>query len=120
MSKRVLVVAVIFALALLLPVSAAPQCRTVQDMYEACTAPPASTDAAICTGYVSGVGDAMQFIGVKANQHSELRDYAICEQPSYGAMVQAFKNWADKHPQQWGANKIVGVMLALQENWGCH
>jgi hypothetical protein len=34
-------------------------------------------------------------------------------------MVQAFLNWAEKHPEAWSYNQIRGVILALGETWPC-
>jgi hypothetical protein len=33
-----------------------------------------------------------------------------CAKPSYGAMVDAFKSWAESHPQEANSNRILGVM----------
>ncbi len=48
-------------------------------------------------------------------------DLRICstEAIPYGAMVQTFRNWAEKHPEKWGARRYMGVMLALRETWPC-
>jgi hypothetical protein len=36
-----------------------------------------------------------------------------------GAVVQAFLNWADRHPQEWGKSRAFGVSAALSEAWPC-
>ena len=36
-----------------------------------------------------------------------------------GAMVQAFKNWAQKHPADWSTLAHDGVFDAIKETWPC-
>jgi len=38
---------------------------------------------------------------------------------SYGATVQTFKNWAQKHPEKWSLDRLYGVIWALQEAYPC-
>ena len=61
----------------------------------------------------------MQLIGVGVEQKPDTVPFAICDKPSYGAMVQAFVNWAEQNPRDWETNRIVGVMTALRANWPC-
>jgi hypothetical protein len=69
-----------------------------------------------CIGYVAGIGDAMRLNG----QSGLLDQMSICgEEGTYGAMVQAFMNWAQKHPERWGEHSSVGVITALRESWPC-
>jgi len=35
------------------------------------------------------------------------------------AMVQAFKNFAEKHPESWGMEAVTGVAMALRTTWLC-
>lgn len=41
----------------------------------------------------------------------------MCGDTTLGAMAQAFTNWAEKHPENWGIARILGVISALQETW---
>jgi Rap1a immunity proteins len=69
-----------------------------------------------CLSYVSGIGDAMLLNG----KIDPLGQMSICaEKITYGAMEQAFKNWAQKHPERWGHLRYVGVIAALRESWPC-
>jgi Rap1a immunity proteins len=43
----------------------------------------------------------------------------ITEHVSSGAMVQAFRNWAERNPKDWGKEAVLGVMNALHETWPC-
>lgn len=81
---------------------------TVQDLYQECRATGAGAEAfklGLCTGYIAGVGDMY---------------LASCRRViSYGAMVQAFENWAPAHPQDWSKPQAEGVMAALSSVWSC-
>jgi hypothetical protein len=110
------------AVLIMTPLSAATALdpdQTVQGLYGMCKKPDASLPSAMCLGYISGVADTMQLLGVGAPDHPDLARFAICEKPSYGAMVQAFINWTEKTPQEGDHNRIIGVMKALRENWPC-
>ena len=94
----------------------------VQSLHNLCKAEQGSQEFAICAGYISGVAQLMQFIEAEADLRlrPEFREFAICSgSVSYDAMVQAFKTWAEKNPRNGSDDKLVGVMLALRENWPC-
>jgi hypothetical protein len=93
--------------------------QTDQALYQLCKSPENSPPYGLCLGFISGVGDAMQLIGVGVEREPETMPFAICEKPSYGAMVQAFINWAEQNPGKWESNRIVGAMTALRANWPC-
>jgi hypothetical protein len=103
-------------LGLVSPGHAIDSSQTVQALYQFCKSPE---EDALCLGFISGVGDAMQLIGVGVEQEPELLPFAICRKPSYGAMVQAFIKWAEQNTGEWETNRIVGVMTALRANWPC-
>jgi hypothetical protein len=69
-----------------------------------------------CTGLVSGM---MMMMGL--NGTAGTSPASMCASPStpFGAGVQAFLNWADKHPEHWGDPGAAGVMLALMDLWPC-
>lgn len=101
-------------------VAAAKDSPDVQSLYTLCKASDESQEFALCVGYISGVGSLMQFLGADLRQHPEVREFAICSgSMSYGAMVQAFRTWAEKNPRAWGEPRIIGVMVALTETWPC-
>jgi hypothetical protein len=66
----------------------------------------------ICIGYVGGVGDHMSLIGEARDKRPDLRQVlhalSICGKPTYGSMIQAFTNWAEKHPECSGATPQRG------------
>jgi Rap1a immunity proteins len=115
---------------LLFPFSAASQKARmdVQALHQLC-----KLDQDLCLGYVSGVGDHMlltgaflrnQLKGLKEEDRELLTGLAACLPPktptSSGAMVQAFINWAEKHPENWKMYMHPGVILALNETWPCN
>jgi hypothetical protein len=117
-SGRLLISVAALALGLLRPTVAGAlgELQSVQSLLDACKSSTASVQYAACVGYIAGVGDMMQMLGVDKEQHTL---FAICAKPSYGAMVQAYINWAEANPKEWGENRLFGVMLALGENWAC-
>ena len=93
---------------------------TVQALLTNCKAvsgpnPGLSTDANFCLGYISGVGDYLKGMGLAGTNPA----LSICGDISYGAAVQAFINWGQKHPEHWQENRLFGVVLALRELWPC-
>lgn len=90
----------------------------VGDLLRFCKEEKGSPHKLVCLGYISGVGDAMQVIAVEALS-DQTRDFAICGIARYNAMVQAFVNWAEKHPERWEEPRRLGVMAALKELWPC-
>jgi hypothetical protein len=95
---------------------AAEPTRSVQSLYTRCTAADIH-DQMFCAGYFTSSIDNMMVLGVDAST----RAFGICPKVSItvGASVQAFKNWAQKHPEAWGLPRYVGVAWALQEVWSC-
>ena len=69
---------------------------------------------ALCTGYISGVGDMMAKYG-----KLQAAGFSMCGSPSNGAMAQAFENWAKAHPEPWADPQILGVATALTVTWPC-
>jgi len=106
-------------LGLVSPGYAIDSSQTVQALYQSCKSPEDLPPHALCLGFIAGVGDAMQLIGVGVEQKPDTRPFAICGKPSYGAMVQAFIDWAEQNPRERESNRILGVMMALRANWPC-
>lgn len=106
--------------------SSAPQdLMTVQELYESCTASQHSyTTLSLlskCRGYINGVADMMVLVGTEGD--ATMRKYfGICPRDTItrGSLIQAFKNWAEKHPEMWGKPNLLGVMMALHETWECN
>ncbi len=106
---------------------------TVQDLYQKCTntSPKQLFDEASCMGYVAGIGDLLGYYGTVWSRHKSnddelskarrviLRTAAICGNPTYGAMEQAFLNWAKNNPEKWNWSQAGGVASALRERWPC-
>ena len=90
----------------------------VGDLLRFCKEEKGSPHKLICLGYISGIGDTMQVVGVEALS-DKTRDFAMCGIARYNAMVQAFVNWAEKHPKRWEEPRRFGVMAALKELWPC-
>ena len=79
-----------------------------------------------CIGYITGIGDMMGLNGLLIAKYDEgvinLNHLAFCPgkpAPTYGATLQVFKNWAQRHPERWGDKAFVGVIAALREAWPC-
>src|ERR1700739_3849565 len=72
-------------LGLVSPAHAVDSRQTVQSLYQSCKSPENWPPYAICLGFIAGVGDAMQLIGIGVGQKPETVPFAICGKPSYGA-----------------------------------
>lgn len=48
-----------------------------------------------------------------------IRKQSVCGVGSNGAALEAFINWAEKHPEKWAWKMQLGVNLALHETWLC-
>lgn len=90
---------------------------TVQQLLNMCTMPPSSWEGEFCVAYVMGVGDALLANGMIGLNPEPFR---MCGKPSYGAMVQAFVNWAKENPREWTESRFGGVVLALAVTWPCN
>jgi hypothetical protein len=90
--------------------------KSIQSLYEECTA-ESSDHRLYCLGFISATLDSMFLLGGSAST----RTLGICvDTPvTYGASVQVFKNWAQKHPEKWSIDRLYGVMWALQEAYPC-
>lgn len=113
--------AVALLLLALLPVCAQSQDKpaTVQWLYGECTAPQAASQI-YCAGYVRGIVDALLINAELLHDNKTLRaEMALCGTVSNAAAVQAFKNWAEKHPEAWSEPMFAGVVVALRDLWGC-
>jgi hypothetical protein len=100
-------------------VAAEAEDRNVQTLLYSCKQNTSSPDYSLCIGYVAGVGDLMDVNSTLIPEHPYMRPFAICGKPTYGAMVQAFVNWAEKHPEEWKDSTNFGVMLALLGTFPC-
>lgn len=102
----------------------------VQKLRDLCKKPDHDVEAVYCLGFVVGIADVMTMNATqisKAPNGSPVRTYlaasGICtpdyRAPSGGALIQAFLNWADRHPEKWGIDAGTGVGLAFQDTWRC-
>jgi Rap1a immunity proteins len=120
MASRVLVGAMLLIFSLV-PTNAENPTHDVQELYTFCRASMSSAEYGICLGYVSGVVDMLQLLHIHKQSHPEdTNPFEICESPSYGAVVQAYMNWAQNNPKEWSHHRVVGLLAAIVENWPCH
>jgi Rap1a immunity proteins len=89
---------------------------SIQRLYAICS----STDKAeqrYCDGYITAMVESMIAVG----KEPLARQYGICPTTpiSVAASVQAFKNWAQRHPRHGNLIRYSGVAWALQERWPC-
>jgi hypothetical protein len=102
------------------PDVAAPQAgdvaRSVQALYAQCTA-TSLYEQSYCAGFFTASLDTMIVLGTDVSAQA----FGICPKTTVtvGAAVQAFKNWAQKHPEAWSLQRYLGVTWALQEVWPC-
>jgi hypothetical protein len=91
---------------------------SIQNLYEACTGAN-SYLRLYCIGYISATMESMRVLGTYSPAQAA---FGMCPKVSvsYAAGVQAFQNWAQKHPETWSAPRYVGVALALKETWPCN
>jgi hypothetical protein len=106
------------ALALILPAMPAKAWRTVQELYEDCTAAD-ETSQLVCLHYISGVGDMMAYNANEKTSTAMACFPAERGKLGVGAAVQAFKNYAAQHPEFWGTPAVFAVIEALREAWPC-
>ena len=119
MTQRILLaVGAVLGSMLSIVVGRADDHRNIQWLYNACKERDDQLGFVICLGYVSGIGDLMQMNAVAALKRvidPSGWDDRLCGQPSYGAQVQAFVNWAERHPEKWQFSRQLGVVAALRE-----
>jgi hypothetical protein len=103
--------------------TAASENYTVQSLLMKCSGRVGSLDSIFCVARVGGIADALGFNGYLVSHGAvgleKFATYASKPVPTYGADIQVFKNWAEKHPERWGDTDMVGVATALQETWPC-
>jgi Rap1a immunity proteins len=99
---------------------------SVLTLYHWCKANPKSFEFALCLGFVSGVGDQMRLNALLARDLWSVEDrrrlsrMASCHDTiTSRAMVKAFTEWTEKHPDQWNRQSIIGVTMALRDTWPC-
>jgi hypothetical protein len=107
----------------LLPICAKAEDKsiTVEWLYSACQAPKDSKHQIYCVAYVRGIVDTLLLNGemLKADKAHRTEMAFICTVVN-AAALQAFKNWAEKHPEAWSQSMIAGVVVALRDLWGCN
>jgi hypothetical protein len=120
------VIAIGFAIGVFVATSSAYANDNVAALLQQCNAEYASTDWFYCVGKVGGISDVMDLNGLlysSGKGGTNLSPLSTCpNKPTlpYGARLQAFKNWAQIHPERWGDQDFIGVMTALREVWPCH
>jgi hypothetical protein len=116
--RLALVATVIALMAPLISVSQEHPKLTVEALYGMCKEPRENLGGTFCEAYLGASVDQMVFDAVYGDR-SFREGFAICGNvPSYAAAVQAFKNWAEKHPEEWRKPAVLGVIAALHDLWG--
>jgi hypothetical protein len=105
-----------------LSISALAGSYTTQDLLNDCH----GQNKSFCLGYLAGAA------GILFEMHDNGVDTVPTKQENvrvvvsacavgitFGAMRQAFINWAEKNPRDWGFSANNGAMLALQATWPC-
>lgn len=116
--------ALLCAAMIAMPAKAEERTQTVQALYDDCTSSNLVRQD-FCNGVAHGVGTVMTMLSRDADKAQTAEDrqlilrYAACGYWTVGAAVQAFKNWAAKHPERWSDSGQVGVMIAIHETWPC-
>jgi Rap1a immunity proteins len=80
-----------------------------------------------CLEFVSGVARQLFTNRLALKDIKTSRDLIMMSIPSAcptsfvsnGAMVQAFSEWAKRHPEEWRATAQIGVMQAVRDTWPC-
>jgi hypothetical protein len=106
--------------------SSAAADSNIQTLLQECNANSTSYEGFHCVGYVCGIADMMGMNGALFMHSGEglegLFALSACygkPEPTCGAKVQVFRNWAQKHPEKWNIQEYVGVALSLREVWPC-
>lgn len=75
----------------------------------------------LCVGTVRGIATVMQFnCSFYRDGSSPLNTLAAdSAEASYGAMKQAFINWARANPSKWSMRGELGLITALRETFPC-
>lgn len=98
-------------------IQASSPALSVQGLYQQCTGD--KVEQLYCFGYLTGMLESMMVVG--SDNGSSARSFGICSKVaiSPAAAVQAFKSWAEQHPEAWGEVRYIGVAFALQAHWPC-
>ena len=98
---------------------------TVQSLYQFCESNEGSTAWITCASYVIGVSTMMESNGSLVRNGLDTSPgvlaTSMCNSTTISnlAVVQAFKNWAAAHPEQWTSPGSDGVIYALSGLWPC-
>jgi hypothetical protein len=97
----------------------------IQKFLSECNNSRLASDLSYCIGRIGGVAGFMSYNGylLTGTDSEALRRTSSCPNtnpaPTYGADVQVFKNWAEKHPEFWSAPDILGIVASIREKWPC-
>ncbi|MES2550064.1 MAG: Rap1a/Tai family immunity protein [Pseudomonadota bacterium] len=74
-----------------------------------------------CLGMARGTAAVMQFnCSLYQDGTSTITFFAAdSSNATYGAMIQAFINWARANPSEWGTRGELGMITALRETFPC-
>jgi hypothetical protein len=114
--KRLLLIAALAVAPVAAAAEGTPR-NDVQELYGYCKETGGSQRLTYCLGYIAGIGQLMRQMG----HNQEMHQYGLCSDQgiSTGAMVQAFRNWAEQNPRSWNVDAVLGVGAALATAWPC-
>jgi len=99
-------------------VSANAKSNNVEELYRKCKSD--GIEKTYCAGFLTGAAMRMYEGAAKKMDNPADREFLLCgEDVTGGVIIQAFINWAEKHPEKWGEEMRVGVNAALHEMWPC-
>lgn len=102
------------------PHARAEDLLTNQGVFNACESEDIF-DSGFCFGTVMAYAQlaTTQCTANQSNGGSFLYAAELPEGVTNGALVQTFKNWAEKNPQEWHRPSLLGVLSALSEAFPC-
>ena len=103
--------------------NAAETSNTTQDLYQACQAPKDSPEYFFCFGYITATAQMMNVNAEVLREKDKTTEWlslmSLCGAPTFGAMIQSFKNYAAAHPESWSTERSITVVAALHQTWPC-
>jgi hypothetical protein len=99
-----------------------PDVSNIEFLLRACKSSEGSAEHTFCLGFVSGIADMMEQVGLQGAGRFK-PTWGMCVSkpfPTGNAEVQAFVNWAERNPKEWGRDYMIGVVVALRETWPCN
>ena len=90
--------------------------ETVQDLLAVCKDLKRNPDGMYCLGIANGVMITLMAINAENNK------MGACFPPrktTNGQIIQAFINWSERNPKNWGLPAGLGMVFSTMEMWPC-